>query len=121
IPYLRELMRQAATNGTPVTRPFVYQYPAWRAGWRESFSYMLGDDLLVAPVYLEGAANREVLLPPGSWQLLGTGAVLEGGASVVVDAPLGVPVALLRLDESDQTESRTAAKQLLHAIERFWL
>jgi alpha-glucosidase len=120
VPYLRELMRQAATNGTPVTRPFVYQFPEWRAGWRESFSYMLGDDLLVAPVYVPGAADREVLLPPGPWQLLGTGDVFEGGASVLVDAPLGVPVALLRLDESGK-ESRTAAALLLHAIGRFWL
>lgn len=125
LPYLRELMHEAATTGTPVTRPFVYQFPEWRAGWRESFAYMLGDALLVAPVYEVGAVSRRVLLPPGRWQLLGTGAVVSGGADsdreVELEAPLGVPVALLRLDMPDGASRGHAARDLVHAIGRFWL
>jgi len=121
LPYLRELMHAAATTGTPVTRPFVYQFPEWRAGWRESFAYMLGDAMLVAPVYQEGAEQRRVLLPPGRWQTLATGAAVRGGEVVELEAPLGVPVALLRLDVADDASRGPAARDLVHAIGRFWL
>src|SRR5690606_34187312 len=120
LPYLRELSRQAAAHGTPVTRPFVYQFPQWRAGWRESFSYMLGDSLLVAPVYQEGATRRQVLLPPGEWQSLGTGEVVAGDAVVVLDAPLGVPVALLNLATGRGDGAQGAAPDLLHEVRRVW-
>lgn len=132
VPYLRALMREASTHGIPVTRPFVYQYPGWRAGWRESFSYMLGDSLLVAPVFEPGALTREVLVPPGPWRSLGSGEELAGGSSLLLDAPLGVPVALLRLDSAgtaaDGGTTRSAGgaidgagtADLLHDAATFW-
>ncbi|HET8984884.1 MAG TPA: TIM-barrel domain-containing protein, partial [Trueperaceae bacterium] len=121
VPYLRELMHEASTTGTPVTRPFVYQFPEWRPGWRESFSYMLGPSLLVAPVFVEGAVDRRVVLPPGEWQVLGTGEVKRGDAEAVLDAPLGVPVALLRLDSDERDQAGPVARSLVHAIGRFWV
>lgn len=29
--------------------------------------YLVGDDVLVAPVVIEGATQKEVVLPPGEW------------------------------------------------------
>jgi alpha-glucosidase (family GH31 glycosyl hydrolase) len=52
--------------------------------------WMLGPDLLVAPVLEEGATEREVWLPEGCWQLHGAGQELDGHATLTVDAPLDV-------------------------------
>jgi hypothetical protein len=55
--------------------------------------HFLGDNLLIAPVLEEGATDRAVVLPPGSWHLLTGVGVWDAGAtsgSVTIDAPLGV-------------------------------
>ena len=39
---------------------------------------MLGDDVLVAPVVVQGATTRAVRLPPGCWRRAGAGARLRG-------------------------------------------
>ncbi len=54
-------------------------------------AFMLGPDLLVAPVLDEGATTREVYLPahPGGWYDWHDGTAFEGGQTVTVVAPLG--------------------------------
>lgn len=94
-PYLARLFDEAAADGKPITRPYVYQYQEWRPGWRESFAYLLGDDLLVAPVYQPGAAARTLLLPPGTWLEWRSGREHDGEREVTLAAPLGQPVMLL--------------------------
>jgi alpha-glucosidase (family GH31 glycosyl hydrolase) len=49
---------------------------------------MFGDDILVAPVLTEGARERELYLPPGSWRDAWTGEPLEGGRRGDAAAPL---------------------------------
>lgn len=53
--------------------------------WDDQF--LMGDDLLVAPVFA-GERERDVLLPPGAWYGLETGVRYEGGRIVRVEAPL---------------------------------
>lgn len=54
--------------------------------------YLLGTDLLVAPVLDEGDSRR-VTLPRGRWTDFWTGDVVEGGQTKTVAAPLGrIPV-----------------------------
>ena len=48
----------------PVTRPLWLAAPAGRAAAREDQEWMLGDDVLVAPVVVQGATTRAVRLPP---------------------------------------------------------
>ena len=96
VPYLQTLAWRAVTAAEPFTRPLVYAFPDWRAGWRESFVHMLGEALLVAPVVEAGATTRSLHLPPGRWLALGSGEVLSGDAWVTLPAPLGAPVWLLR-------------------------
>ena len=58
----------------------------------EKFEYLLGRDLLVAPVIKEGAVEREVYLPEDEWVHLWTGEICRGGR-IRVQAPLGqIPV-----------------------------
>lgn len=59
------------------------------ACWTVADSYLLGPDLLVAPVTTAGATTREVYVPAGArWTCAWTGADFEGGARVTVGAPL---------------------------------
>ena len=66
VPYLRRLWRQGLRTGMPVTRP-LWLAEGGRAGSaaaREDQEWMLGDDVLVAPVVVQGATTRAVRLPP---------------------------------------------------------
>jgi alpha-glucosidase (family GH31 glycosyl hydrolase) len=56
------------------------------AGIRDEF--MMGRDLLVAPVMEKGAVSRKVVLPPGKW-LADDGQAYDGPGVVDVAAPIG--------------------------------
>src|SRR6478609_12181780 len=88
-PLLTKLWKNAERTGVPVTRPLWWQYPDDRAGWDQDQEWLLGPDLLVAPVVEEGATSRSVYLPEGCWQLHGTGPKRTGKQSVTIDAALG--------------------------------
>lgn len=90
-PYLTTLMRQAHEQGDPVMRPLFYQYPSDAATWddRNSFEYLLGHKLLVAPIMYQDALKRDVYLPVGEvWTNLLDGQRYEGGQSVEISATL---------------------------------
>jgi alpha-D-xyloside xylohydrolase len=88
-PYLRRLMEEAHRNGSPVMRPLFYEFPDDALAWRREDEYLLGSDLLVAPILHRQAMAREVYLPAGAgWMDVWSGETREGGVSVTVDAPL---------------------------------
>ncbi|MBV8224155.1 MAG: glycoside hydrolase family 31 protein [Verrucomicrobia bacterium] len=95
-PYLREQMRHANTHGTPLMRPLCYDFPEDKNAWQIEDAYMFGADILVAPVLHEGMRQRAVYLPADcNWQNHGTGEIIEGGRTVVAEAPLAqIPVFL---------------------------
>jgi alpha-glucosidase (family GH31 glycosyl hydrolase) len=93
IPYLVREAASSAVSGLPMLRALCLDYPADPASWRTSDHYMLGRDLLVAPVVYEGAEGREVNLPPSVWYDFWTGERLEGGRQITVDVPIDrIPV-----------------------------
>lgn len=87
-PLLTKLWKQADQTGAPPTRPLWWQYPNDRKGWQQEQEWLLGPDLLVAPVVTQGATSRRVYLPQGCWRLHGTGSKLTGKRSVTVKAGL---------------------------------
>jgi alpha-D-xyloside xylohydrolase len=77
MPYLYNMARQAHENGLPVLRSMMLEFPDDPACDYLDQQYMLGDTLLVAPVFnYEGIANYYV--PAGRWTNLLNGAVVEG-------------------------------------------
>lgn len=58
--YLKGLVAEEISDGTPVMRPLFYHYDEAEA-YTEKTEYLLGRDLLVAPVYEEGAKSRHDL------------------------------------------------------------
>lgn len=88
-PYLRLLFAEAAGTGLPVMRPLYLQFPADEDGADVTDEFMLGPDLLVAPVVQPGATARSVYLPAGTdWTELSTATVREGGRTIEVAAAL---------------------------------
>lgn len=90
-PRLRGLMREAHEDGQPVVRGLFHEFGHDPRAWQVTDQYLLGPDLLVAPVVQPGATTRTVHLPSGAtWTDLRTGEQHDGGTDVEVDAPLHV-------------------------------
>lgn len=87
IPVLEDAAAQAHETGLPVMRPMVLACPDDRLAWSFETQYMLGDDLLVAPVLRPGGAVR-VYLPAGDWFDFWTGEKVTGGRVVETVAAL---------------------------------
>ncbi|MBD0714257.1 glycoside hydrolase family 31 protein, partial [Streptomyces sp. CBMA370] len=92
-PYFTTLARLARMTGAPYVRPLWWGAPEDRALRECEDAFLLGDALLVAPVFAEGAERRSVGLPRGRWYDTSTGRAYEGPGRVVLDAPLSrIPV-----------------------------
>jgi alpha-glucosidase len=90
-PYLQNAVRCNAETGVGVVRPLFFCYNEERA-FTERTEYLLGRDILVAPVLKKGAVRRDVYLPDDKWIELSTGKAFGGGV-YTVDAPIGrIPV-----------------------------
>lgn len=88
MPYTYSLAWQARTQGLPLMRPLVLNYPDDPKVRDLASAYLWGDDLLVAPVTREGATAWPVYLPKGRWHDFWTGATYAGQRTAVVPAPL---------------------------------
>ena len=81
-----KLAENASFTGEPIIRYMEYEFP------NEGFEtvtdeFMLGSEILVAPVFKKGERLRKVKLPKGKWQY-SDGTIYEGSAEITVDAPL---------------------------------
>lgn len=93
-PYLKACGAEASASGAPIMRPLLFSFPDDPACWTQDDSYMLGPDLLVAPILDAGATSREVYLPAGcEWEDAWAGRRHSGGQQILADAPLDtIPV-----------------------------
>jgi len=78
MPYLWAASREASTKGTPIMRPMHMEFPDDPSVAYLDRQYMLGPDLLVAPVFSESGVV-DFYLPEGEWTSLLTGERVEGG------------------------------------------
>ena len=96
VPYLKRLVSEAAATGHPVMRPLAFADPANPDAWRVEGEYLLGNDVLVAPVLRNGARHVDVWFPTGKWIELRAGRTHTGPHRWEVDAPLGDPAVFVR-------------------------
>ncbi|WP_022883381.1 glycoside hydrolase family 31 protein [Glaciibacter superstes] len=88
-PYLHEQMRHAASAGIPPMRPLFVDFPRDPQAWEIDDQFLLGPDLLVAPILAAGKRARRVYLPAGvDWVDTASGEQHDGGGWREVDAPL---------------------------------
>lgn len=78
MPYLFAMAVKAHTKGTPVMRPMPFAFPGDPACKYLDQQYMLGDSLLVAPIFND-RGEAEFYLPAGRWMNLIGGEVRDGG------------------------------------------
>ncbi|MCA1614707.1 MAG: DUF4968 domain-containing protein [Acidobacteria bacterium] len=89
LPYLYTLFREHTETGAPVMRPLWFEYPEDQRTYTIEDQYLVGRDLLVAPVVREGATKRGVYFPKGEdWVDWWTGRRYRGGQDAEVEAPL---------------------------------
>lgn len=77
-PYLVATMREVTARGLPMMRPMLLEFPEDPTSWFLDQQYMLGPDLLVAPV-LSASGEVTFYLPDGKWRNYFTDEIVEGG------------------------------------------
>jgi alpha-glucosidase (family GH31 glycosyl hydrolase) len=102
-PYIDAAAHSYRRTGLPIMRHLVLVAPDDPAALGREHDFLFGPDLLAAPVVSEGASEREVYLPAGSWLdfwrslhfdeasgalILGSPRLLEGRREVTLPAPI---------------------------------
>jgi glycosyl hydrolase family 31 len=91
-PYLITYLREAFDRGFPLIRPLAMQFSKDANSDRQADVFMLGDEMLLAPVLGPGT-RRKLDLPRGLWTDFRTNQAYHGNQSIEVDAPAGrVPI-----------------------------
>ena len=85
-PRILELAKAASKTGEPIVKPMALAFPD---GGYESIKdqFVLGNDIIVAPVVEKGARSRSVVLPKGEWKAE-NGSIHQGGGKVKIEVPL---------------------------------
>ncbi len=90
-PLISALWKQADETGMPVTRPLYLAYPDDPQAASADQEWLLGPDVLVAPVVEKGASSRSVYFPSGCWR------DPESGQEIVGPGYQGVAAGLRQL------------------------
>lgn len=86
LPYIDAAFARYEATGVPPCRALAMDFPSDPACRAVDDQWLLGEDLLVAPVLSGG--TRRIVLPPGLWRPLGGGAAIAGGQTITIAAPL---------------------------------
>lgn len=100
MPYLYTLAHESTETGMPMNYPTVMQFTSDTNTYNQNYDFMVGPNLLAAPVYTDNATSRWVYLPTGTdWYQLHSGSYWydwhnndqrSGGTWVQIATPLGM-------------------------------
>ncbi|MDK0982053.1 glycoside hydrolase family 31 protein [Clostridium perfringens] len=79
IPYIYDLYYISHKEGLPIFRPMIMEYEKDMNLLNIREQFMLGENMIVAPVLYEGERSKTVYLPKGSWFNYFTMEKLQGG------------------------------------------
>ncbi|QDA73581.1 glycoside hydrolase family 31 protein [Listeria seeligeri] len=88
LPYIYTEFQKTAETGLPLVRPLYTEFKDERDLIQVNDEFMLGENILVAPIVREGQVKRLVRLPKGTWFNYWTKEQLEGGDYIIADAPI---------------------------------
>ena len=77
-PYIYSYARKAYDTGLPIMRALLLEYPNDEKTYSINDQFLLGQELLIAPVVKEGAKSRNIYLPQGNWIDYNTNKEYEG-------------------------------------------
>ena len=100
-PYIAALAANVSARGVPTMRPLWWEFPGDPHAVGVNDQYMLGPDLLVAPVTAQGATTRLVTFPGDAtthWVSFWDARAphIAGGTRATVAAPLDIIPVYLR-------------------------
>jgi alpha-glucosidase (family GH31 glycosyl hydrolase) len=84
-PFLVDYAQEARERGVPMVRPLAMQYHTDSETWKRTDEFMLGDELLVAPLSAPGG-RRSVYFPRGTWTDLRSNRVYRSRQMVEIEA-----------------------------------
>jgi alpha-D-xyloside xylohydrolase len=95
VPYLRAAFARYAADGTPPFRALALDWPDNPELAKTDDAWMVGDRMLVAPLFAD-EPGRRLTLPPGQWRSLWSGASFQGGETIDIPADTqNIPVFLM--------------------------
>ncbi len=88
LPFLYTTLEEAHRTGVPVFRPLLLNYQDDPNTYNLDDEFMIGENLLVAPILKPDLTRRRVYLPAGTWYDYWTNQKYTGGTMITVEAPL---------------------------------
>jgi len=86
MPYIYSTAYDTYKNGVPMMRPLFFEYPNDKKSQLESYEYMFGQNLLVAPIVEpeKEKADRKIYLPAGKWYDFYNNEEINGGNDIII-------------------------------------
>lgn len=91
VPYLLTAFQRYANDGTPPFRALVLDYPDDKNMHEIDDAYMMGDRILVAPLFA-GEPERKITLPSGEWHDFWTGELIHENTLEIPAATEKIPI-----------------------------
>src|SRR5262249_19230204 len=88
LPFLYTTLEEAHRTGVPLFRPLLLNYQDDPNTYNLDDEFVIGSDLLVAPIVKPDLTSRLVYLPKGIWYDFWTNKKYPGGTMLRIDAPL---------------------------------
>lgn len=90
MPYFYNVLKESSETGMPFLRPLVLEYPHDTNTYNLSDQMLIGDSILIAPVYRPDTQYRTVYLPDGNWIDYWTGENHSGNTHIMKHTPMDV-------------------------------
>ena len=88
-PEIEKVLENTEKTGEPIIRSMEYMYPG--CGYEKiNDQFVLGENILVAPVVVKGEVVKTVHIPEGTWIEQNFGKVYEGPCVANIDAPIEI-------------------------------
>lgn len=84
--YILNLAKASSTSGEPIVKPMELAFPGMGYEMIKD-QFILGNDILIAPVIEKGIRSRKVVLPKGTWKAE-DGNTYKGGRTIEISVPL---------------------------------
>jgi len=88
MPYIYSYAHVTTQTGLPLVRAMVLEYQDDVKTYSAYGQYLLGKELLIAPLWSDTTFSREIYLPKGEWIDFWDGTMYEGGRTIVYNAPI---------------------------------
>lgn len=100
--YRQELLTEYHTLGSPLNRPLFLHYQDDPVTFTIDDQFMLGSEIMIAPILVSGEFKRKVYFPAGRWRHFFSKMAIDGPIWQELQAPLGMPLAFYKEESSYQ-------------------